>query len=188
TWAERSAMPTARAYAAAAEAGGKIHIVGGSDGVKPLTVNEVYYPQRDQDGEPAWENAAALPEPRSHLALAGLADVLYAFGGQAESAGQAQRPLGYLSDTGAWQELENPPQPVGEQAAVVVLGNYLDVFGGENRRGARAGFPVVSSDLYGCSSVHPIKTIIALSMAWISFSFRARDMALIARSRRSAEM
>ncbi|PIW19903.1 MAG: galactose oxidase, partial [Anaerolineae bacterium CG17_big_fil_post_rev_8_21_14_2_50_57_27] len=52
-------MPTARGFAGAAVAGGKIYVIGGYDGKEALAVNEEYLPERD-----TWSRRAPLPAGR----------------------------------------------------------------------------------------------------------------------------
>jgi N-acetylneuraminic acid mutarotase len=95
-------MPTARGFAGAAIAGGKIYVIGGTDGKSALGVNEEYLPERD-----AWSQRAPLPEGRYAMGVASIADILYVVGGVGET-GASLLPLQYVHQQDQWQELESP--------------------------------------------------------------------------------
>lgn len=126
-WVEKSAMPTARAFAGAAVAIGKIFVIGGNDGEKPLAVNEVYQPDLDIETGLGWSEAAAMPTPREGMGVAGVADIIHVIGGQG-SDGEFTS-LGYIPENDAWQPIEAYDE-LGSQMGVAGLGEYLYVIGG----------------------------------------------------------
>ncbi|MCC7358727.1 MAG: hypothetical protein IT317_04590 [Anaerolineales bacterium] len=128
-WRRLPALPTARGYAGAAVASGLIFVIGGEAGAGPLAVNEVYFPAREAQSASAWETRAALPEARSRLGLASLADTVYAVGGQGASA-----KLGawaYQPTQDNWRQLELPGAPATSRLALVALQSRLYALGGE---------------------------------------------------------
>ena len=79
TWAEKTPMPTARAYPAGAVLDGQLYVVTGiADFVSPfLRTIEVYDPATD-----GWRAAAPIPTGRVGLGEVGVIDgKLYAAGG-----------------------------------------------------------------------------------------------------------
>ncbi len=100
TWAQKSAMPTAREAAAAAVLNGKIYVAGG-DGVdhQPLATLEVYDPRTD-----SWSTAPSMPTPRRYAAAAILDGKLYVMGGAGAATGAAGLDTVEVYDpsTGQW--------------------------------------------------------------------------------------
>ena len=130
-WTEHSPLPSARVYAAAAAVGDKIYVVGGYDGKDALTVNEVYYPSRDNSGESPWEKRADLPEGRYHMGMAALADILYLVGGEAGPGQSMHIPfLEYVPTLDLWTGFETSTLPAPSGSAVLSLKNYIYVIGG----------------------------------------------------------
>jgi hypothetical protein len=84
-WSERAPMPTPRAHLALAAIGGRLYAVGGEAmgrfGSTPTGASEAYDPRTN-----TWVPRAALPTPRSGLALASAAGKLYAIGGERRGA------------------------------------------------------------------------------------------------------
>lgn len=128
-WGERTPMPTARAYAGAAIAIGRIYVMGGEDGGTSLSVNEVYQPDLDDGTGQAWTQAAAMPEPRSMMGVAGVADIIHIIGGQRSP--EEFTSLGYIPENDAWQPIETF-DGIGSQLGVAGLGEFLYVIGGRN--------------------------------------------------------
>jgi Kelch motif len=130
TWASAAALATARNAAGAATVANRVYVVGGrAPGIRagdqsPLASVEVYTP-----GSDSWAAGPALPTARGSLAVAALAERLYAFGG--ETAG------GVVSDaverldpvTGLWTTLTAMPYR-SHGLGVVVAGDSLYVMGG----------------------------------------------------------
>jgi DNA-binding CsgD family transcriptional regulator/N-acetylneuraminic acid mutarotase len=127
-WGERTPMPTARAYAGAAIAIGRIYIMGGESYGNLLSVNEVYQPDLDEGIGEAWNQAASMPEPRSMMGVAGIADIIHVIGGQRSP--DEFTSLGYIPENDAWQPIETF-DGIGSQLGVAGLGEFLYVIGGK---------------------------------------------------------
>jgi DNA-binding CsgD family transcriptional regulator len=127
-WRERTPMPTARVYAGAAIAIGKIYVMGGEDGGKSLSVNEVYQPDLDDGTVQPWSQATVMPEPRSMMGVAGVADIIHVIGGL-RLPGEFTS-LGYIPENDAWQPIETF-EGIGSQLGVAGLGEFLYVIGGK---------------------------------------------------------
>jgi N-acetylneuraminic acid mutarotase len=124
TWTSHTPMPTARGFAGAAAAGGKIYVVGGTDGQQVVNVNEEYGPAAEVNGEPAWQARAALPEGRSGVALASLADTLYLVGGEGGPS------LEYFPEHDQWQPFDAPFNQAWAKPGLAGVGTNLYAFGG----------------------------------------------------------
>ncbi|HEX4488108.1 MAG TPA: kelch repeat-containing protein [Terriglobales bacterium] len=95
TWKALAPMPTARMAPVAAEAGGKIYVIGGASvhpGAKlvslgpkvphrSLNTNEVYDPATNK-----WETRMAMPTARNHAAAGVVGGKIYVIGGRLASA------------------------------------------------------------------------------------------------------
>jgi len=95
SWKALAPMPTARLGAVAAEAGGKIYVIGGASvhpgaklmsiGVgtphRSLDVNEAYDPATNQ-----WETQSPMPTARSHAAVGVVGGKIYVIGGRLGAA------------------------------------------------------------------------------------------------------
>ncbi|MCB0059733.1 MAG: putative Ig domain-containing protein, partial [Caldilineaceae bacterium] len=82
TWADKSLMPTARAYADAGVIDGKLYVVGGlSESRVPLGTLEVYDPQTD-----SWATLATMPTARMGPAVSTIDGRLYVVGGSTASS------------------------------------------------------------------------------------------------------
>ena len=94
-WAVEAPMPTARTALAAAEVGGKIYAIGGTDGSHFLTVVEEYDPASN-----TWTTKAPMPTARYELAAAEVGGKIYAIGGAGPSANVVQAYTPGLRFTG----------------------------------------------------------------------------------------
>lgn len=130
-WSERSPLSKPLGKAAAVVSGSKIYLIGGTDGKKIFDDLWAYYPNREDEGDKAWEARQNLPEPRAGLSAAGLINALYVVGGGTKEDGSSLDVLRYdeLSDT--WNVLEPLPKNVGAQTALVALETRLHLLGGE---------------------------------------------------------
>ncbi len=128
TWQERTPMATARGFCGAAEAGGRIFVIGGIDDVQTVDANEVYSPSRDTPGNNPWSSAFPLPESRTWIRAANIADTIYVFGGEEQNSNRVG--LIYFPQTNVWQSLETSPFPLGEDFAMASIGTNLYFFGG----------------------------------------------------------
>lgn len=131
TWAERSEMKIPRAFCSAAVLGSKIFLVGGKNERGTLGDTQVYYPDRLDQGETAWEKRSNIPEKRAGGSMVSLAGGLYLAGG-VDSAGKDSLPLiKYDEINDAWDKLEAPLAPLGDQLSVLAVDTRIHVFGGQ---------------------------------------------------------
>src|SRR5262245_28406848 len=72
-WAAGRPMPAPRAEIAAAEAGGRIYVIGGFGGERTIAI---YDPATDR-----WSEGAAFPHAIHHPSAAGVNGRIYVFGG-----------------------------------------------------------------------------------------------------------
>ena len=131
TWVERSSLPTPRSQSAAVTVGSKIFVLGGTDGTQPLTNNDVYFPQRDQNGESAWEQKAPLPDGRYAMGAATMVDAIYVFGGKVDQDELAPaRLLQYAPDKDTWIEADATEQGTVSGLAMLAWQTQLHLLGG----------------------------------------------------------
>jgi DNA-binding CsgD family transcriptional regulator len=126
-WQERTPMETARAYPGAAEALGKIYVIGGIYEDQSVTVNEIYTPSRDHDGLNPWENGFSLPEDRMGIQATAIADTIYVFGGESPN----RVGLIYFPQSDIWQSLEPSPEPLGDDFGLTSISTNLFFVGGK---------------------------------------------------------
>jgi len=126
-WRERTPMPTPRAFSQAVALGDTIWVLGGEDDTGQLDVNEAYNPVRE--GDDPWSNKARLPQPRSRFGAAAMEPIakIYALGG----ARGDEAPAEYDARSDSWQQIEPPPQPIGERPGVVQQDLLLIALGGQ---------------------------------------------------------
>src|SRR4030095_129708 len=123
-------MPTPRNNVGAAVVRGKIYVVGGRPG--NLSVNEVYDPRTN-----AWTTKTPMPTARSGHAITSLDNLVFAFGGEGNSASQAgtfSEVEVYNPDLDSWTRLQPMPLPRHGIGAGVVS-NRLFVPGGATLEG-----------------------------------------------------
>ncbi len=142
-WDARAPLPSPRAYAAAAALEGKIIIAGGTDGQVDLDAADLYFPTRDQPGSDPWESTAPLPQPRSRMAAASLAGIIYFAGG----TGASIPPLEYVPQSGAWAEYDPPPRAAGPLPLLLAYNTHLYLLEGSSFQSYQAiynlSFPVI---------------------------------------------
>jgi DNA-binding CsgD family transcriptional regulator len=145
TWQPRPSLKSPRAFSTAVAGRDRIYVIGGFDGTRALDSNLVFYPNRGQGGDPAWEERAPLPKARYAMGAAALANLVFLVGGASEpdvakdSITEALPLVEYVPPSDQWVSLEIPSQAVGIQPAVVTFGNYLHIFGGESKTGISPG-------------------------------------------------
>ncbi len=123
-WEALPPMKHARAAAAAAVVGDKIVVVGGQADGKLVTQTEVF------DGT-EWKDAAPMPTPREHLAVASDGRYLYAVGGRDLSADKNSGALErYDPESDSWTRLKAMPKATGSVGAAYVAGQVI-ALGGE---------------------------------------------------------
>jgi DNA-binding CsgD family transcriptional regulator/N-acetylneuraminic acid mutarotase len=128
TWQERTSMPTARGFCGVAEAGEKIYVIGGINDIQSVDVNEIYSPARDTANNNPWSTGFPIPEDRSGIEAANIADTIYVFGGEAENSNRVG--LIYFPQTNVWQSLETSPYPLGQDFGMTSIGTNLFFIGG----------------------------------------------------------
>jgi non-specific serine/threonine protein kinase len=125
-WVDGPPLHHPRGAGGAAVVGDRIVVVGGRTGnpEQPVTQTEVY------DGT-GWRDAADIPVPGDHLAVAADASYLYAVGGRTFTAGSNTNVVQrYDPKADRWDILTPTPQPVGGAGAAIVKGQLI-VVGGE---------------------------------------------------------
>jgi DNA-binding CsgD family transcriptional regulator/N-acetylneuraminic acid mutarotase len=128
-WEARASMPTARAFCGVAEAAGKIYVIGGVNAGQPVGANENYTPSKDNRGSNPWSSGFPLPEDRSGVQAATIADTIYVFGGD---AGHTNRVgLIYFPQNDSWQSLEASPISLGDGFGLTSIGTNLFFEGGK---------------------------------------------------------
>ena len=131
-WTALTPLPSARSGASAVTSEGKIYLLGGTDGTQFYKDVLAYYPQRDLNQEPAWENLAPLPEGRAEMGAAALAGTLYVVGGSTGDNSQTLTPLQYRPQEEQWQPFNPPPQSTGAGLALIPFEDFLHVLGGSD--------------------------------------------------------
>lgn len=132
TWSKRSAMPTARAFAAAVVASDEsIYVIGGENASGSLATNERYSPAEEGSGTP-WQAKTALPRPISHADAAAATSSLYLLGGD-DSANQL---LVYSPEANAWEQQVFPLTAVRD-LRVQLVNNTIYVLGGRDASSLR---------------------------------------------------
>jgi DNA-binding CsgD family transcriptional regulator len=135
-WQKGSPLSSPRAYAGAAVMNGKIYIIGGFDGKNALRTNEVYFPDRDANGETPWENSSPLPQGRYAMGVTHLAGFIYLAVGMGQPENSAPTPiLQYFTVADQWSEINPSSILIGAQPALLSSGNYIYAFGGQTADG-----------------------------------------------------
>lgn len=129
TWRTRAPLPTARGFAGAAVAENRIHVIGGTDGTQRLANHEIFSPATDDQIEAAWLAGVPLPEGRSHLGVAAVADVIHVIGGESQTRSQ---PLYYNDQERVWQTFEPLLVAPVMRPGLAVEGTYLHLIGGSS--------------------------------------------------------
>ncbi len=130
-WVEHTPMPSARGYLGAAVAAGRIYVIGGQNVQGILAVNEEYTPEADvRDGTP-WRVRAPLPEGRSSMGVASVADLIHTVGG--ESAAGNSSALEYFPQADLWQTFASPRSGDWPGLALAVVETKLHAIGGKHR-------------------------------------------------------
>jgi DNA-binding CsgD family transcriptional regulator/N-acetylneuraminic acid mutarotase len=128
-WKLFADLPQARANAGAAVVGGRVYLFGGKNESGLLDAVDVFFPQRQMDGEDAWEEAAALPDKRNGMGVAVLADMVYLAGGF--NTEKTTLPLiQYIPQKDSWLEIDQPANAVGFLPAVLPFETRLYIIGG----------------------------------------------------------
>ncbi len=128
SWRTGLPMPTARAFLAAAEAGGKIYAIGGAldaAGESRTNVVEVYDPVDDD-----WTTAEPLPIALQTSAAQGVNGKVYVLGGFIPGSGVVDTVFEYDPATNRWTTERRPMPTPRDQAPAVLLDGLVYVLGG----------------------------------------------------------
>lgn len=128
-WQEHTSMPTARAYPGAAEASGKMYVIGGIYNDLPVNANEIYTPSHDHNDANPWETGFPIPENRMGNQTVTIADTIYVFGGDPDRSNRYG--LIYFPQTDVWRSLEPSPDPIGDYFGMTSIGTNLFFVGGK---------------------------------------------------------
>lgn len=125
TWSTRSPMPATIAEVGVVEAGGFIHLIGGTPeggALEPAPASSVHL-MYDPDTD-AWEGRAPLPEPASHVGLTHLDGKIYAVGGLSENVhlGPHCQVHAYDPVLDVWNDLAPLPSPRGSIGVAAIRG------------------------------------------------------------------
>jgi DNA-binding CsgD family transcriptional regulator len=130
-WVEKSPLPEARGYAAAAVSAGRIYVLGGQNNSGTLLIeNDIYAPAQDLDGQSSpWQGGMPLPEGRYRHSIANAGDLLFVIGGTDE-AGQVLPNLQFSAAASLWQRTAPPIPESWTDLAVASISTQLFTFGG----------------------------------------------------------
>ena len=126
-WSEKRRLLEPRGEVAAAEAGGKIYVLGGSAlGEDAQTLNEVYDPATDR-----WSVRAPMPRGLSHVGAAGMNGKIYVVGGFIRNVhmGAQDAALEYDPAKDTWRTLGPMKSPRGSVGLAALNGKLYAVGG-----------------------------------------------------------
>jgi N-acetylneuraminic acid mutarotase len=134
TWTRGPELPQPRGAGAAAIVGRQLHFFGGMDETRTIECGEHW--SLDLDNESAgWTPRATMPNPRNHIAGAGLNGKVYALGGQhgQEASQDAQSEVDcYDPETDSWSVVAPIPDVRSHAgAATFVMNGRIVMLGGE---------------------------------------------------------
>ncbi len=132
TWAAMPSLPQARGSGALTHLDGKLHFFGGAD-INRADKGDHWVLKLD--GATSWKRAAALPNPRSHLADVPLGGKIYAIGGQHDVDEDlvTQTDVHVWSpETSTWRKVESLPEGRSHiGGATFVMDGRIIIVGGE---------------------------------------------------------
>ena len=76
-------------------------MIGGYDGIWALSINEVYFPERDNGQDHAWSEAKSMPASRYAMGIATVADIIHIVGGMGQVK-EDQQTLVYFPNQDEW--------------------------------------------------------------------------------------
>ena len=122
TWAAGPALPEKIGGGALVNLGGQLHFFGGTvrRGPTYLKDSSRHWVLAVASGSNTWTRAAALPNPRNHIAGAALGGKVYAVGGQHlgdEETGNQKYVNAYDPASDSWERVADLPQPLGHISA-----------------------------------------------------------------------
>jgi len=127
-WSVKAALPIGRMYLAAAAAGGKIYVLGGTtDGSIALNINNEYDPVSG-----AWATRAPMQSSRMGLAAAAVGGKVYAMGGY--NSGYLADNEEYDPETNAWN-FKAPISPARFSLGAASVDGKIYAVGGANTGG-----------------------------------------------------
>jgi len=131
-WEKRSPMPKPLSNAQAVTLNNKILILGGQSPQGLEKSVWAYYPNRDVEGEPAWEERAPLSQPRAAMAATTLAGNVYVAGGETPDEVQAESKIlwVYTEAEDSWQPAANLPAVEGAFGLMLPVELRLHFLGG----------------------------------------------------------
>jgi N-acetylneuraminic acid mutarotase len=126
TWQSRAGMLSARTWAGASEAGGKIYVFGGLGSANPMGSVEEYNPTTD-----TWQSRANMPTARKGpVAVTANNGKIYVIGGADSSHNYVNTVEEYDPLTDTWQSRANTPVALGFMSAVAADNGKIYTFGG----------------------------------------------------------
>lgn len=128
-WNELTPMTIARGFAGAATVGGKIYILGGYDGTTSLSYNSIYSPELEGTDTSPWAEGTPLPEGRSSMGVANVADDIFLIGGKGTHTDVFSQ-MKYVTNEDIWDVTTNPLASPWSSMSVVPFGTKLYAFGG----------------------------------------------------------
>lgn len=129
-WSALKDAPYALQNAAAAVLGSKIYILGGENQSNVYDSAWVYYPNRETNGENAWQEIPDLPEPRAEFNATTLNDSIYISNGYSTNKNPIDTILRFNETNNIWEQLEAPLQDAGVGAAIVAVNTNIHLLGG----------------------------------------------------------
>jgi uncharacterized protein (TIGR03437 family) len=134
SWSSGAVLPTSGTSAAVTVAGGRVFVIGGSDGSGAATDSVwIYDPAAN-----SWEAGPALDRPVLGGAACGLDGRVYLLGGRSAAEGPTLSLLQVLGvDQGEWRIGPPPPLSISE-AVAAAFGGKAYFFGGRSRTGPDA--------------------------------------------------
>lgn len=135
-WAARAPLPIPRTEMAwAAEANGRLHVIGGyAEQRVDNAFHHVYDPAAD-----TWRDAARLPLGANHVGVVAHGGRIYAFGGfTAQNRNAHDQAFAYDVAADRWDRLAPMPRPRGAGALAVVNGLVHHIGGAANPEAERA--------------------------------------------------
>jgi N-acetylneuraminic acid mutarotase len=139
TWAQKAAMPTARAQCAAVAFEGRIYVIGGRGYPSDPLVIERYDPSAD-----LWDTAGTLSSVRNACAAAAIGKYIYITGGRIGFDLLSPAITRFDPSNGQPSVVADLALPRHAHQAVV-LDNMLYVFGGEGGSQRSAGWQLLNS-------------------------------------------
>lgn len=104
-------------------------MIGGINDNNNVDANEIYSPSRDNNNNNPWASGFPIPESRTGIRAANIADTIYVFGGEKQNSNRVG--LIYFPQTNIWQSLETSPYPLGEDFGMTSIGTNLFFVGGK---------------------------------------------------------